>query len=193
MTILTPESAASLAAAMFRDVWNAVASCPRVQPILATVDETAPADNVWLQGEGDLGARIERVMRRALAIAPAAIVVGADTPTLTSEIVAEALIALTMRDAVIGRCEDGGFYLFGLRQCPPGLLSDLPWSTRETASALLRRLNNNAFSVQEIANLFDVDLPDDLVRLKQLFDADSSIAPATRAWYAVQHHRSNTQ
>ena len=131
LAVLHPASAADLASAMLLDTWRTVEFCAGVRPILAT---TAPGDfpiaispaDVWLQGEGDLGRRIERILTRALLQAPAAIAVGADSPTLTAAHLAAALDALKTNDAVLGPSMDGGFYLLGLRKCRPGLFAALP-------------------------------------------------------------------
>jgi uncharacterized protein len=191
---LGEHASAALASAMFTDVWRTVSSCPAARPILATVSEgvfpcTIPGEAVWLQGDGDLGARIERILARALADAPAAIAVGADSPLLTTAHLAQTMDALRVHDAVIGRCEDGGFYLLGMRRCPPGLFSDLPWSCAATAAALECRLHQFGFSVCELEPLFDVDVPEDLARLRSALEMQSSAAPSTRAWcsrYAVR-------
>ncbi len=90
---------------------------------------------------------------------------------------------LQTRDAVIGPCHDGGFYLVGLRACPQGLFSGLPWSTAETAEATKRRFEESGYSVQELEPLFDVDTPDDLAQLAAALWSQPSLASATRAWY----------
>src|SRR5207248_3295129 len=188
---LGADRAAELAAAMFVDVWRVVSSCPGVRPILATLQQElasefpvhlSPAD-ILLQGDGDLGARLEQVFRQALATAPAAIAVGADSPLLTNAHLRWALDALRTHDAVIRPCHDGGFYLLGLRACPQGLFSGLPWSTSETAEATKRRLEEYRYSVWELEALFDVDTPDDLAQLATSLCNQPSLAPATHAWH----------
>jgi rSAM/selenodomain-associated transferase 1 len=188
---LGADRAAELAAAMFVDVWQTVCSCPGVRPVLATLQlelaseflvQLSPGD-ILLQGDGDLGARLEHVFRQVLATAPAAIAVGADSPLLTSAHLQKALDALRTHDAVIGPCQDGGFYLLGLRVCPQGLLSGLPWSTPETARATKCRLEECGFSLWELQVLCDVDTPDDLAQLATSVCNQPSLAPATHAWH----------
>ncbi|MGI8958311.1 MAG: TIGR04282 family arsenosugar biosynthesis glycosyltransferase [Bryobacteraceae bacterium] len=188
------EAAAALASAMFLDVWRSVTGCFGVQPILATTEfRNFPIDirdeNVWLQGEGDLGARLERIIRRSLREATAAIAVGADSPILTSSHILRAVEALDVNDAVIGRCIDGGFYLLGLRRCPLGLLSELPWSTSTTSQAVMKRLNDNDFKIAQMEILFDVDVMDDLKQLLENISHQPSLAPATWAWHSANKSR----
>ncbi|MGI8959504.1 MAG: TIGR04282 family arsenosugar biosynthesis glycosyltransferase [Bryobacteraceae bacterium] len=120
---LGPKRAADLAAAMFRDVWRTASPSPGVRPVLATLQPgiecagdvrsdcpvQVAAEDVLLQGDGDLGARLENIFRQALASAPAAIAVGADTPLLTSVHLQKAVDALATHDAVIGPCLTAGF------------------------------------------------------------------------------------
>ncbi len=113
-------------------------------------------------------------------MSPVAIAIGADTPALKQIHLQSALDALSQRDAVMGRCSDGGFYLLAMKACPVGLFSNLPWSTPETADAVLARLHQHGMSVSEIEPLFDVDCKEDLVRLSELFRREPSLAPATR-------------
>jgi rSAM/selenodomain-associated transferase 1 len=183
--------AAAAAAAMLRDVWRTVESCSGVRPILATTSSgvfpvRVSLDDVWLQGDGDLGQRIERILTRGLLEAPAAIAIGADSPALTAAHLEASLAALRNYDAVIGPSTDGGFYLLAVRSCEAGLLSSLPWSTPETRHALIGRMEGQGSTVFELEPLFDVDTPDDLTELAQHLKAHPSSAPSTRAWYLQQ-------
>ncbi len=168
------EGAAALAAAFSRDTWSAVRALRWAQPVLATTEANAKdwdfarRANIWLQGNGDLGDRLERVLRRALRGAPFAIALGIDTPGLPRSLVEQARKALHTSDAVLGPCEDGGFYLLGLRECPRGLLRNLPWSARNTFVQTLIRLRRWGYQTQVLPPWFDVDRPGDLARLQSL-------------------------
>lgn len=175
--------------AMLQDVWQAVESCPGARPILASTKQGdfsipgSPPLELWLQGEGDLGQRIERILAQALQNAPTAMAIGADTPALMPAHITAALDALQSHDAVIGPALDGGFYLLAIHNFKPGLFSSLPWSTSRTCEAVKKRMYENHLSVTGIEPLFDVDVPGDLVLLDQYLSTHPSAAPATRAWY----------
>ena len=180
------EDAALLASAMLHDVWTAVSGAAEAIPVLAAAGAgcfsiTVPSENVWHQGTGELGSRIETILQRGLRDAPAAIALGADSPLITSQHVKEAIHQLQSNDAVIGPSRDGGFYLLGLRRCPCGLLQNLPWSTAETARRTEERLKLQNMNIFELETLLDVDTPSDLQMLyDELSAAPPEIAPATR-------------
>ena len=66
-----------------------------------------------LQGEGDLGQRLDRAFRRAAAEgARAAVAIGADSPTLPASIIEAAFERLDGgADAVVAPARDGGYVL----------------------------------------------------------------------------------
>ncbi len=187
--VIGTTEAAELAAAMLRDVWNTVSACAGACAVLAVGAEgdfplDVPHADRWLQCPGDLGERIESILRRGIEQAPAAIAVGADSPLLTAAHVSEAIAALQNHDAVIGRCEDGGFYLLGMRACPPGLLAEIPWSSSDTAQAVACRITRNGGRLAEITTLFDVDTPADLSLLEICLESSPVLAPETHAFLA---------
>lgn len=180
--------AAKLAAAMLRDVWSVVESLAEAIPVLAAAEAGdfaihVPDDRVWLQQSGDLGLRIECILRRGLETGPAAIALGADTPLVTSAHLIQAIDCLKSENAVIGPCDDGGFYLLGVRRCPPGLLSGINWSTEHTLRETELRLRAHEMNAPRIPNLFDVDTVVDLPRLRsELRNSPPDAAPQTRQW-----------
>ena len=177
-----------MASAMLQDVWRTVASLPGVRPILATTRPGAfpisVADgDVWLQGEGDLGERIERILTLGLQQSAAVMAVGADSPAFTAAHVEAAIEYLWSYDAVVGPSLDGGFYLLALRRCPQGLFAGLPWSSVETCKALDARLREHAFSIAHLEPLFDVDTPADLRILVEYLAVKAPRQSATKAWW----------
>ncbi len=81
------EGAAALARAFLGDVWAGVRRLPWARPVLASAGPwpegllPAPVE-VWPQGEGDLGARMERELRRGLEAAPWVMALGGDSAGL---------------------------------------------------------------------------------------------------------------
>jgi hypothetical protein len=179
--------AARLAQAFLVDVWRTVSALPWARPVLAGTSADVEAYGLgsdvelWLQGEGDLGARMERVLHRGLREAPQAIVLGADVPGLPASHLDEALAALAHADVVLGPSEDGGFHLLGARRLVPGALAGLTWSTPATRVDTRARLAATGHLVAECAPWFDIDVPEDLAGLARWLDAHRGRAPHTAA------------
>jgi uncharacterized protein len=178
-------AAARLAEAFLRDTWSTARALDWARPVLATTDEhdqlwaSLGCEHVWPQGDGDLGQRMERVLRRALTMDPAAIVVGTDCPSLSASCLDLARAALSVHDAVIGPSEDGGYYLLGVRHCPAGLLAGVAWSTDHACSQTVDRLRGGGLSVGVLPTAFDVDRPEDVERLRGLGSQLGRMAPET--------------
>ena len=125
----------------------------------------------WL---GDAPALVEQVEgglteRLIDAVRPTPhIFFGADTPDLTVAIVLSAMDALMSHDIVLGPAEDGGYYLIGMAQARPELLTDMPWSTSQVFPETLRRCEALGLSVAILPVLSDCDTPDDLGRWPDL-------------------------
>lgn len=182
--------AADLARAFLRDTWAVAQAIPWARPVLATTDRgTARALDLdadeWLQGPGDLGERMERILARALDSAPFVLAIGADTPGLPRQSLEEARRALAVAGAVLGPSEDGGFYLIGLRRCPSGLLRGLPWSRPDTYTRVLARLRQRGLETTVLMPWFDVDRPSDLALLRGLVACGEIHAPETARLLAV--------
>ncbi len=181
---LGAERAAHLAEAFFRDTWNTVSRLEWARAVAASTGPLPPTlrgftGAVWRQGQGDLGARLERILRRALRHAPFAITLGADSPGIPAALLEAARRELQRHDAVLGPCQDGGFYLLGLRRCPRGLLAGLPWSRRDTLARTLARLRERRISTRILEPYFDLDRVEDLARLENLLAAGKVHAPET--------------
>ena len=189
--LLGSRRAAELAKVFLEDTWASVSALPWAKPVLASTEE-GPQDflrgpiEIWLQGEGDLGARLENISCRALSDHPYVIAIGADSPGLPAKYLEQAREALAGADAVIGPSEDGGFYLVGLRKCPTGLLSGIPWSAPTTCLETIAKFQAADLSVYILDDWFDVDTAQDLERLNSLLTAKQIKAPKTQ--YFLETH-----
>jgi len=122
------------------------------------------------QGEGDLGMRMARALEDALAGGSPGLLVGSDCPVLTAEYLREAAAGLSGgNDAVFGPAEDGGYVLIGLARKPSAqLFEDIAWGTATVMRETRARLACLNWRWRELATLWDVDRPEDLLRLRQL-------------------------
>jgi rSAM/selenodomain-associated transferase 1 len=117
------------------------------------------------QGDGDLGTRMLAAM--AAANTPA-LVIGTDCPALTCEHLRAAADILRGADAVVIPTEDGGYALIGMRAPARALFSDMQWSAPGVMEETRRRLRALGLTWQEAVTLWDVDLPEDLERLREI-------------------------
>jgi rSAM/selenodomain-associated transferase 1 len=173
---LGADGAASLQARLVeRAVATACAAVIGPVTLWATPDESHPlfqAIGAHLgvalarQGDGDLGTR----MLAAIAAANApALVIGTDCPALTSDhLRAAADVLRGGGDAVVIPTEDGGYALIGMRAPARALFSDMHWSAPGVMDETRRRLRALGLTWQEPVTLWDVDLPEDLERLREI-------------------------
>ena len=112
------------------------------------------------QGQGDLGARMARVMR-TLPPGPV-VIIGTDVPGIRSRHIAQAFRALGRHDAVFGPAYDGGYWLVGLRRRPrcPKVFAEVRWSTPAALADTVAGLPD--FNVAMLETLQDVDEGADL-------------------------------
>ena len=120
------------------------------------------------QGRGDLGDRMYRAFERALRSHPHAVLVGSDCPALRPADLRAAARALQAGvDAVLSPAEDGGYALIGLRRVSRRLFDGIAWSTPQVLAQTRRRLKQLRWHWKELRTVWDVDRPEDMLRLRR--------------------------
>jgi rSAM/selenodomain-associated transferase 1 len=131
-----------------------------------TPDDAAAEFQVWLrpgwptrpQGEGDLGARMQRAFDEHFAAgAQRVVIVGSDCPEVTVGDIREAWKGLKSSDLVIGPATDGGYWLIGLRQAQPRLFEAMAWGSETVLAETLLRAKAAQLQVKLLRILTDVD------------------------------------
>lgn len=180
---LGPDRAAELAEAFLDDTVAMVRTLDWAECIIAATKKFERSyfkpEEVWLQSEGDLGDRLEKVLRLALKRREIVLAIGADSPGLPAAFLESARQALATADVVLGPSADGGFYLIGLKDCPVGVLDGIQWSHSTTLAVTMAKLDQFGMKTVLINPWFDVDSHDDLERLRRLLAHDPSAAPKT--------------
>ncbi|SFH84266.1 hypothetical protein SAMN05216206_0451 [Pseudomonas guineae] len=120
------------------------------------------------QPAGDLGERMRRIATLGLAESDAVILIGNDCPALDGDYLQQACKALQEQQVVIGPAEDGGYVLLGLRSMHATLFNDMPWGTERVFNITLQRLQQLDWHPALLPALWDVDRPEDLLRLAAL-------------------------
>jgi hypothetical protein len=140
--------------------------------------ELAPSGfRLVAQRGADLGERLSTLLRELLEDGHAgAIAIDSDSPTLPMAYVMEAARVLSEErcDIVLGPCEDGGYYLIGLRAPQPDLFEGIPWSTDAVFSMTIGKASRRGLSVHVLPRWFDVDTETDLRRLHAEMTATNS-------------------
>lgn len=111
-----------------------------------------------LQQGFDLGERMKNAFDAVLNSGyDKAIIIGSDCYELTQQILEEAFDELIISDAVIGPCNDGGYYLLGTKQLIPELFDNIQWSTDEVLPATKKVLQDLQLQFELLPTLNDVD------------------------------------
>lgn len=135
------------------------------------------------QGSANLGERLAHVYATLIERHAYVIFIGADCPLLTPEILNRSVSILTQKDGaefVMGRAEDGGFYLFGgSKLIPNEVWATVRYSEATTASNLADRLEGQG-KIAELPILFDVDTVEDLRRLPEALREQGEWTPEQR-------------
>ena len=155
------------AVAALRDIAGVVAFTPfEAEALMRAL--APPALRLVPQRGADLGERLSNLLTELLAHGHAgAMAVDSDSPTLPMAYLVEAATVLSGAtcDVVLGPCEDGGYYLVGLRYPQPALFEGIPWSTDAVFAMTLEKARARGLSVHVLPQWFDVDTEADLRRL----------------------------
>jgi rSAM/selenodomain-associated transferase 1 len=101
----------------------------------------------------------------------------ADSPHLPIGALSAAYAALGASDVVVGPCDDGGYYLVGARAPHPELFEASAMGRESACAALLFAAERQGLTVGLVAEHYDIDVPDDVLRLA----ADLSNEPSRAA------------
>ena len=176
---LAPAEAAALARCFLLDRVEQLAAVADADRLVAFAPREREAEVRALLGAGvrlvpqagvDLGARLDHLLTSLLVEGyPGAIAVDADSPTLPTAFVERAgrLLVEDAADVVLGPCEDGGYYLIGLRRPAPALFRAMPWSTPAVTEETVARARRLGLRLGLLPRWFDVDRGEDLERLRQ--------------------------
>jgi rSAM/selenodomain-associated transferase 1 len=172
---LSPGQAADLYEAFFLDTVSLVSGIEHTVLLVAYDPDTAhdffsrivfPAVKCIPQGPGDLGDRLSRISHQVfLQGYRKLIILASDTPHLEQDVIRSAFARLDDTDVVLGPCDDGGYYLIGLRFCAPTLFAGIPWSTSEVLDRTIQRAQEAGMTWELLPPGYDIDTWEDAERL----------------------------
>jgi rSAM/selenodomain-associated transferase 1 len=121
------------------------------------------------QRGADLGERMHRATARALQRHAGVILVGSDCPELRpGDLRRAARLLRAGYDAVFAPAEDGGYALVALARPAPALFRDIAWGTDRVWRQTVDRLRAAASRWRALRQVWDVDRPEDLRRIKSV-------------------------
>lgn len=170
------EQAAALAEAALLDTLEVVSCTPAHRKVLVFDGDGArwrvPGfELIEQRGKG----LAERLAAAFEDVHGPSLLVGMDTPQLTTELLLNGIAALCRPDvdAVLGPAFDGGYWAIGLKRPTREMFDDIPMSVAQTCAAQRTRIQQLGLRLHEHAMLRDVDTIDDA-------RAVAEQAPATR-------------
>jgi len=147
--------------------------------------ETLVGGHIYIpQRGGDLGQRLDAVIAEAfeMGFGPV-IVIGADSPTLPADYLAQALDHLRSREdgVAVGPTDDGGFYLIGVSRLHKGMFDGVTWSSDKTCEQTVANIKNiRDVDLLVLPRWYDVDEPADLVHMIAEIDSDETARDRAR-------------
>jgi rSAM/selenodomain-associated transferase 1 len=194
---LKPEQASNLYECFLNDTLELVRRIKQIQPVIAFIpagaetyfQQLAPDFELIQQDGPDLGARLDNAVASYLSLGYKRVVImNSDSPTLPSVHLSQAFVALESEvDVVLGPCDDGGYYLIGVKQHVPRLLRDVQMSTPTVAEDTIALAIEENLKVHLLPTWYDVDDAASLIRLtKEVRNDSQRIAAHTRRFIAQQ-------
>lgn len=185
---LTPEQSAELAECLLQDTINKAKALENKLIIAYSPPERRDYFNSFhnlnllAQNGNDLGERMLNAFEFAFDNdSDSVVMIGTDSPTFPPDFIKKAFAYLEQNNAVLGKTEDGGFYLIGLQKLDKRIFANVEWSSEKTFEQTKNNLTNLEFSLAELPIWYDVDEPKDLERLWK-DELLQEFAPKTAEW-----------
>jgi len=134
----------------------------------AELREILPGREIFAQKGDDLGERMFFAFETVFAGGFDEIVmIGTDSPTIPIDYLEQAFEFLeTNSEIVLGKTEDGGFYLIALRVLRREIFENVAWSSSKTFERVYRNVQHLGLHLRETPGWYDVDEERDLQKLK---------------------------
>jgi uncharacterized protein len=119
------------------------------------------------QEGADLGERLDHALTTYLSRGYERVVImDSDSPTLPPNYLFQAFNVLSNdADVVLGPCDDGGYYLIGLKRPTPRLLRDVHMSTPTVAAETIALAKEDGLNLVTLPTWYDID---DVLSLSRL-------------------------
>jgi uncharacterized protein len=186
---LAPELASALYECFLLDTLDQMRQVSDAQHVIAYLDECdyfqrlAPDFELIPQEGHDLGERLDNALTIYLSRGyERAVIMDSDSPTLPASYLSQAFQVLASEaDVVLGPCDDGGYYLIGLKKPTPRLLREVHMSTSTVAAETIALAKEEGLSLVTLPTWYDIDDLASLARLiNEMENFDSANMSHTR-------------
>ena len=160
-----------------RETLETASKTLNIVPFWAVGEEEGLTHSLWqgfealYTGEGGLGERQHHIYQRLLAKYQRVILIGADSPQLSSRHLNNAIEALQSNSFALGPAVDGGYYLLaGRAAIARDIWTNVTYSAADTGEQLLSQLPSKTALLEPIT---DVDTIEDISALKRELPAEN--------------------
>lgn len=200
---LTPELSSALYECFLFDTLDQMRQVDEAQRVIAYLDERdyfqrlAPDFELIPQQGHDLGERLNNALTSYLSHGYERVVImDSDSPTLPPEHLSQAFRILSDgADVVLGPCDDGGYYLIGIKKPAPRLLLEVQMSTSTVTANTIALAEEDGLKVSLLPTWYDIDDAASLLRvMKEVESLNSNFAAHTRKFLgqsSIRHLLSN--
>ena len=174
---LSSDECTALSEAFLQDAVNKAKSvCENVilayspQAEMDSLSSLLPAESIFVEQTGnDLGEKMFNAFAFAFGQkSDAVVMIGTDSPTIPFDFIEQAFEFLeTNSDVVLGKTEDGGFYLIGLRKLEKAIFESVAWSSTETFEQVFENIHRLRLHLREVPSWYDVDEREDFEKLRE--------------------------
>jgi rSAM/selenodomain-associated transferase 1 len=136
----------------------------------------------------DLGERLVNISKCLFNVGFKKVaILDSDTPNLPPEYIQKGFTLLNKSDVVLGPCEDGGYYLIGLKANQPQLFNGIPWSTPKVMELTIEKAQSSGLTICLLEKWYDIDTVDDLKRLR--YDLDTTSENQKTSFFCEKTYR----
>ncbi len=186
---LSAEQASALYECFLRDTLDQMRQVGEAEHVIAYLPREAEGyfrhlapDFQRIPQQGvDLGARLDHALTSYLSRGYERVVImDSDSPTLPRGYLAQAFTMLSGgADVVLGPCQDGGYYLIGIKRPAPRLLREVRMSTPTVTADTIALAREQGLRLVQLPAWYDVD---DVTSLGRLAEEIKRLDPQTTVY-----------
>ena len=152
------------------------------------LDKIIHLKNYFIQEGQDLGERMNHAFQALFSKGYNRVVlIGSDLPTISVDIIRQALEGLESNGCMVGPSRDGGYYLIALSRLFSDIFEKLPWSTSDVLKKTIDILVKKGLTYSLLPESEDIDTYKELISFYQNYKEKDIKDPdfPTHTWKIV--------